>query len=318
MKLIICTTDVSPLLANLLDADLNIIGLCRATKNQGSRKQKLTLTLSAWHQRLVKGREISIKQKAEQLKITFFELSEHNHGDFRSWLTELNPDLMIILSMPFLLKQQSYSIPNYGTINLHRSFLPKYKGPNPYFWQFHDMILTPGVSVHYVDEGEDTGDIIFQQRFNLPLGSLQEDFNSHASDLGFLLIMQTITSLEKGLAPKIKQNGEIRTLRARRISSHEHSSMINWESWPVERVFHLLRGTQEWFKGIPMPTGIYKGQHWEILSFKRESKLANESFKPGSILENGSKKYILCKDGTINIRPTLTFKGLVKGLLALD
>src|SRR5262245_52152239 len=81
------------------------------------------------------------------------------------FLHALHPDIMCVASFSQLLRPEEFQIPPLGTINLHPSALPKYRGPNPYFWQHHEMDLDGAVTIHLVDEGIDTGDILLQDHF---------------------------------------------------------------------------------------------------------------------------------------------------------
>ncbi|MGI6455390.1 MAG: formyltransferase family protein [bacterium] len=78
------------------------------------------------------------------------------------WVREKNPDFICVKSMSQLLKENIFSIPKYGTINLHPSILPNYRGPNPLFWTMFNQECESGMTVHYINKGEDTGDILRQ------------------------------------------------------------------------------------------------------------------------------------------------------------
>lgn len=68
------------------------------------------------------------------------------------WIRDLNPDLICVYSISELLRENIYRIPGYGTINLHPSLLPKYRGPNPYFGILLNAEPESGVTIHYIDE----------------------------------------------------------------------------------------------------------------------------------------------------------------------
>ena len=83
------------------------------------------------------------------------------------YLRELNPWLGISIGAP-ILKPTVFKIPQLGTINLHKSALPEYRGTPPGFWELHDGAGETGASVHRIDEGLDTGPLITQRR--VPIG----------------------------------------------------------------------------------------------------------------------------------------------------
>lgn len=80
---------------------------------------------------------------------------------------EANPDLCVISHFERLIKEPLLSIPKMGFINLHPSLLPNYRGMAPQHWPIINGEKEAGITVHYVDEGTDTGDIIVQRRFPL-------------------------------------------------------------------------------------------------------------------------------------------------------
>ena len=77
-------------------------------------------------------------------------------------LSKINPDIIISYNYRFILKKDIISFPEWGVINLHISYLPWNRGADPNFWS--NVEGTPkGVTIHYIDVGVDTGDIIAQK-----------------------------------------------------------------------------------------------------------------------------------------------------------
>src|SRR5262249_46731715 len=75
-------------------------------------------------------------------------------------LTECNADLGIVLGTR-ILKRTTFSVPRLGSINLHKGKVPEYRGMPPGFWELYDGAREAGVTVHFVDDGLDTGDIVY-------------------------------------------------------------------------------------------------------------------------------------------------------------
>ena len=86
-----------------------------------------------------------------------------NEAKFRRKLLGLNPDIILVGSWGERFEKETYSIPKIATINAHPSLLPKYRGPNPYFWTIKNMEKESGVTFHLVDSGYDTGAILAQE-----------------------------------------------------------------------------------------------------------------------------------------------------------
>lgn len=230
-----------------------------------------------------------------------------------SWLREKKPDLIVVFSMSQLLKKSMFSIPRLGTINLHPSFLPEYRGPNPDVWQYINMEENPGATVHYIDEDEDTGDIIFQDRIHIPLGTKSpERLDALIGDLGVSLVLKALDAIEAGEAPRIQQPAESPNSRARNITIDEHKQIIDWENWPVERVWHVLRGTELWLNALPQPAGIFRGQRWSIGNFDSCSRGTDI---PGKLYKVNGRRYVAAVDGRIFLSLDFCIKRMILGFV---
>ncbi|MBE6084397.1 MAG: hypothetical protein E7203_02825 [Selenomonas ruminantium] len=123
-----------------------------------------------------------------------------------------------------------------GTINIHSAKLPVYRGPNPKLWMYYDMELNPAVTVHYIDDGEDTGDIIEQELFPIPIGTTMAEYLSREYELALTLLNKAIERLRRGKVKGVKQPKESPTVRARNITAEEAGDFIPWDKWSVEHV----------------------------------------------------------------------------------
>src|SRR5262245_1906332 len=121
------------------------------------------------------------------------------------FIQALRPDVMCMASFSQILHPEEFRIPPLGTINLHPSALPKYRGPNPYFWQHHEMDLDGAVTIHVVDEGIDTGDILLQDHFPIRLGATHRDVSLHSLRIGTVSMIRALDLLAGGLAPRQAQ-----------------------------------------------------------------------------------------------------------------
>lgn len=90
-------------------------------------------------------------------------------------VTEVNPDLCVISHFERLIKEPILSAPKMGFINLHPSLLPDYRGMAPQHWPIINGEKEAGITVHYVDDGTDTGDIIVQRKFPITDGMYVSD-----------------------------------------------------------------------------------------------------------------------------------------------
>ena len=97
-----------------------------------------------------------------------------NNSEFINYLSGLNIDIMINQSQSFL-KKNILSLPKYGTLNRHNALLPKNRGRLTPFWVLFNGESETGVSIHFVEESMDSGDIIVQEKFKV---ADNESFNT--------------------------------------------------------------------------------------------------------------------------------------------
>ena len=90
-----------------------------------------------------------------------------NTKEFRKELLRLNPDIILVGSWGEKFEKATYDIPKIATINAHPSLLPKYRGPNPYFWVIKNQEQVSGVTFHLIDEGYDSGAILAQEEIKI-------------------------------------------------------------------------------------------------------------------------------------------------------
>ncbi|WP_299735193.1 formyltransferase family protein [uncultured Endozoicomonas sp.] len=311
LRVLLITQGVSRVVKPLMESRHEIVGLMESAPRgyQLIKKESIALTIIKQCHSTLFGKKETLKSFASEKKIPYrFMISSDDLG-LESWIRSLEVDIIVVFSMSQLLKENIFSIPKFGTINLHPSFLPEYRGPNPDFWQYYDMELNPGVTVHFIDKGEDTGDIICQERVPVPLGiKSPERLDKLIGHTGVRLILQALNTISSGeLIPKI-QGTNSPTERARNLLSDEHAGIIDWENWPIERIWNLLRGTELWLNALPQPKKLYFGQRWSVLEFER---FIGQVQPYGTIYRRNGQYCVAAKDGCIFLSLTIDFKKIV-------
>lgn len=272
----------------------------RNFKNQFSFSEKVKRKFY-----LLQGRD-SLPVFAKEVKVPYFFLSRDNIKELKFFLRELNPDIGCIASMSQLLPKSVFSIPRHGFVNFHPSLLPKYRGPNPWFWMYHEMETEGGVTIHYIDKGEDTGDIILQESYPIPLGMPFKDMQDIAVKIGGKLMVEALDQIATGTANPVAHKYIKTSPRARNVKADEE--FISWNQWHVERIYHFLKGTQNW---VRFPPPLSWGQSWEIISYEPVSE-TNVRF--GELCKDQTGYYLACKDGKVRLSSHFSMKSILKGL----
>jgi len=109
----------------------------------------------------------SIEGVAKHYGIKMYHSSDVNSGRFIEHISKINPDIIVSVGVTQILKKRLLDIPKRGSINVHSSLLPRYRGAFPGFWILLNGEKKTGVSVHYMNEKIDGGDIIEQLPFDI-------------------------------------------------------------------------------------------------------------------------------------------------------
>ena len=301
IKILLITQGVSRLVRPLFGSGHQVVGVLESMSRDydGQRRKSLLMGLLRKIYNISKKKNISLPDFCEKKNIPYNFIWKNNTEEIVGWVENLKPDLIVIFSMSQLLKDDILKIPRLGVINLHPSFLPEYRGANPDFWQYYDMEMNPGATVHYVNAGEDTGDIIYQERVHIPLGTKSPArLDKLIGELGVSLMLKAIDAIAQGSAPRTPQPAQSPTPRSRNLKPEEHTQVIDWKHWPMERVWHVLRGTELWLNAIAQPAGLMAGQRWSIQEYE---KIEVPQGTPGKIGKYKNRKCVFTKDGVIYI-----------------
>ena len=135
--------------------------------------------------------------------------------DFATLLNEINPDLIAVVAYGKILPKSVLDFPKHGCINVHVSLLPKYRGAAPMQRAIINGEKETGVTIMYMAEGVDTGDIIATEAF--PIGS-EDDFEAihdRSAETGAKLLVKTIQDIADGTATRTPQDDSLATHAAK-------------------------------------------------------------------------------------------------------
>lgn len=120
-------------------------------------------------------------------------------------IKSLRPWLGISISAP-ILKPDLFTIPELGSINIHKGILPYYRGMPPGFWELHEEASEVGVTIHWINKGLDTGDIIAEQRMPTPAFSTVAGLQAELDLLGSNTLLSALEQIADGTAPRRRQS----------------------------------------------------------------------------------------------------------------
>ena len=179
-----------------------------------------------------------VKLLAEENGIPVYTPATLRDGAFTELLSKIAPDLIVVVAYGKILPVSVLEYPKYGCINLHVSLLPKYRGAAPMQRAIMAGERETGVTVMYMDEGLDTGDIIASESF--PIGECDdfETVHDRSSEIGARLLSDTVFLIGEGRAERKKQDSSLATY-ADKIEKED--CKIDF-SMPAKRVSANIRG----------------------------------------------------------------------------
>jgi methionyl-tRNA formyltransferase len=267
-----------------------------------------------WLQRALRSFRSSFGQEglrrfARKNGIPFYYLTKENMEEFASFLKRLAPDLLCMASVSQLLPRDILGIPHLGVLNVHPSLLPQYRGPNPLFWQLYDMATEGGVTIHFADEGEDTGDIVAQRSFSISPDIERPRLARQITELGATLLLESLDLIATRRVARRFQANLPCPHRARNIRSDER--LIPWSEWPIERVFHVLRTTRPWYHELDTIVQAGWFWQWEVSGFAHNPC----DTPPASLHRDADGFYLSHPQGRIHLQRHISVKAILRKLL---
>lgn len=165
----------------------------------------------------------SLDELGVKYGIAIYRVENLNGADAITTLGECNADLGVVLGTR-ILKPGIFSVPKMGCINLHKGKVPEYRGMPPGFWELYDGVSSAGVTVHFVDKGLDTGDIVATGDVPILKTETPESIREKLNDEGIRLIISAISSLRDGSAVRHPQ--EKLSIKARTRPTRNELAML--------------------------------------------------------------------------------------------
>lgn len=169
--------------------------------------------LFSWAQRRYPRVWFSVETMAHALGIPSIRAARVNSREVREWVHQLNPTLGVSVSCPQRIREPLLSLPTRGFINIHSSLLPQYAGLAPYFWVLAENCSATGVTVHYMVEQFDAGNILSQRQLTIEQGTSAFELFRQLALLGQTALLEAV---DKALAGDtgIPQTTEQRSYRS--------------------------------------------------------------------------------------------------------
>ena len=184
-----------------------------------------------------------VKIIATEHNLPIYQPERVRKPNFVRTLKHLAPDVMVIAAFGQLLPQTVLDIPLCGTINLHPSLLPKYRGAAPIQWALINGETETGVTLMLLDAGEDTGDIICSERIRIEDTDTALTLSEQLANLGAKQLVQVLSDMPRNAPPPAIPQNDAEATHAPRLT--KETGHIDWNR-PANTIHNLVRGTAIW------------------------------------------------------------------------
>ena len=217
-----------------------------------------------------------LKDAAQAAGIPVFQPPRMKDPQAYEQMVSLNPDLAVLAFVTDIVPGKVLAVPKIGSICYHPSILPKYRGASAINWAVINGERESGLTIFWVDEGIDTGDILLQKKVEIgPNETTGEVYFNKLYPLGVEACLEAVDLVAQGKAPKIPQDHSIGTYDP---PCDEKVAALNWNQ-PGRKVFDFIRGCDP----QPGATTTFKGE--QVKLYNASYLMADHTAQPGEILE---------------------------------
>lgn len=261
----------------LVKAGCNIVGVITTPDKPAGRGMQL--------------QQSAVKKYAVEHKLETLQPEKLKDAKFLDDLQELKADLQVVVAFR-MLPESVWSMPHMGTVNLHGSLLPQYRGAAPINWAVINGEKQTGVTTFKLKHEIDTGDILLQESFPIGENDTAGEVHDKMKEIGAAVLVKTIKGLADGSLKETPQaNVEIK--HAPKIQTD--TCRINW-SQSVDNVFNFVRGLS------PYPSAFTVMNEKMLKIYKAKKETVFPSHTEGDYDTDG-KTFLkfACTDGYLHL-----------------
>jgi methionyl-tRNA formyltransferase len=265
----------------LLQAKMNVVGVVTAPDKPAGRGMQL--------------QQSAVKQFALAHDLPILQPEKLKSPEFFEALKQWKPDLQVVVAFR-MLPEQIWSFPPMGTLNVHGSLLPQYRGAAPINWAIINGEKETGVTTFQLQHAIDTGAILLQDRIPIAPNHTAGEIHDTMMEVGAQLLVKTLHGLFDNSIKAVAQEqviGNEALKHAPKIFTKDCE--INWDK-SCAAIHNLIRGL------APFPGAITKIDGKIVKLFLTQAIDATPTEAPGSFITDGKNfAKIACKDGYIEL-----------------
>jgi methionyl-tRNA formyltransferase len=248
-----------PTLQALLDSEHQICGVYTQPDRPAGRGRKLTAS--------------PVKALAVSANLPVFQPENFKQVGALEELAALKPDLIVVIAYGLILPQAVLDIPKFGSINVHGSLLPRWRGAAP----IHRAVMAgddkTGITIMKVVKKLDAGDMLYKIECPINADSTSSELHDQLAEIGAQGLIQVVNQIEQGTLIAEPQDEALVTY-AHKLEKNE--AMLDWQK-SAQELDRQVRGLNAW----PVAQTLYKG---EVLRVWRSEVIDGESDLPAGTI----------------------------------
>ena len=268
-------------LSSLMQSQHRVVGVVTAPDKPAGRGRKL--------------RYSAIKEYALSHDLPLLQPTKLRDPEFIKALKNLEADLFVIVAFR-MLPEIVWAMPPEGTINLHASLLPDYRGAAPINWAIINGEVESGVTTFFINEHIDTGAILLQERVSIGQEWSAGDLHDKLMIVGAHVLKKTVDMIGQGNAMAIPQDDHAMQHKAPKLNSE--NCRIDWTD-NVKSIYNHIRGLS------PYPGAWCEMCNGDVVShlkiYRTAYQLDDHSLVPGTLLKSGKELKVAVSDGYISL-----------------
>lgn len=252
-------------LQRLVEENYNVVGVVTASNKKAGRGQNVL--------------ESAVKRYATENCLKILQPIKLKNPDFIVDMEKLSPDLIIVVAFR-MLPEIVWTIPTYGTINLHASLLPQYRGAAPINWALINGETLTGVTTFFIDKEIDTGKIIMQKEINISEEDNAKTLHDKLMITGSELVLSTVDKIADGTVKTYSQSDMEKGCTKKAPKINKTDCKIDWHN-NGQDIFNFIRGLSPYPGAWTMIQ--LNEQQLELKIFEGKYVFQNHNFTPGTL-----------------------------------
>ena len=163
-----------------------------------------------------------------------------NHSDTIAAIRRLEPDILLMACLPFVVGRVARGAARLGALNLHPSALPRYRGPDPVFWQLRDGLRRVGVTVHVATDAVDAGPVVVQRLREVRPGTGARALTAELVRTGIRALVEVLPDIEHRMRDATPQDDSAATRQPWPCAGDYRLDT----SWSAERAYRFIAGAR--------------------------------------------------------------------------